>query len=302
MPMKNLIALILCLCLPACRGTEKRTDEWTVVALRGPSALAFARWMEEKPEVDGKKIAVRIADSPEQVTAALVKEEADISVLPMISAANLYNKGLHYRLAGCPIWGNLYLVGKEDARRIHVFGRGTTPDVLARYHLERNARPYELDYTLSTAPEVVRGILAGRVEAAVLPEPFVSMVMKRDTAFRILADLNSPTATSPGFAETAILVHHSLAGRMDVFDRLIEETCRFAAEHPDSVIRIMERTEVFPPGMLTAEAIGRSRIRYLPIGEASSEVHSFLEIIYRYEPQAIGGKMPAESFFRKDIQ
>ncbi len=290
--MKKIIALILCFYLLDCRGAERRADELQVIALRGPSAVAFAYWMEEQPQAGGKKIVVRIADSPDQVAAALVKEEADIAVLPMINAANLYNKGVPYRLAGCPVWGNLYLIGKENARRMHVFGRGTTPDILTRYYLERHALPYELNYTLGTAPEVTRGILGGKVEAAVLAEPFVSMVLERDTAFHLLADLNNPTATSPGFAETAILIRNSLSDQRETFDRLLEETCRFANEQPDSVIRIMEKKEVFPSGMLTAGAIERSRILYLPAGESEEEIRSFLEIIYRYEPRAIGGKMP----------
>ncbi|MDR2968044.1 MAG: ABC transporter substrate-binding protein [Tannerellaceae bacterium] len=298
--MKYLIPITLCLCLLACRGAEKQADEWKAVVLRGPSALAFAQWMKEQPEVDGRKITVRIADSPDQVAAALVKEEADLAVLPMINAANLYNKGVPYRLAGCPIWGNLYIVGRENARRLHVFGRGATPNILSRYYLDHHKLPYVPVYTLETASEVVRGILGGKVEAAVLPEPFVSMVLERDSTFRLLSNLNTSARGARGFAETAILLHNSLGDKAEVFDQLIKETCRFAAQHPDSVIPIMEQRAVFPPGMLTAGAIKRSNILYIPADEAEKEIRSFLEIIYRYEPQAIGGKMPAAGFFRND--
>ena len=85
-----------------------------VFVLRGPSAIAFAQWMTETPVIDGKPLSVRIIDSPDLMQAALIKGEADIVVLPMISAANLYNKGIQYHLAGCPIWGTLYLAGRSD--------------------------------------------------------------------------------------------------------------------------------------------------------------------------------------------
>ena len=85
-----------------------------VSVLRGPSAIAFAHWMKETPVIDGKPLSVRIIDSPDLMQATLIKGEADIAVLPMISAVNLYNKGIRYHLAGCPIWGTLYLAGRSD--------------------------------------------------------------------------------------------------------------------------------------------------------------------------------------------
>lgn len=86
---------------------------YEVAVLRGPSAIAFAQWMEKEPALSGRKMQVKVLDSPEQMQALLVKGEADVAVLPMISAANLYNKGIRYPLLGCPIWGTLYLVGHE---------------------------------------------------------------------------------------------------------------------------------------------------------------------------------------------
>ena len=108
-----------CLCLLfilCCCNSKPKTDAGMirVSVLRGPSAIAFAHWMKETPVIDGKPLSVRIIDSPDLMQATLIKGEADIAVLPMISAVNLYNKGIRYHLAGCPIWGTLYLVGRSD--------------------------------------------------------------------------------------------------------------------------------------------------------------------------------------------
>ena len=79
-----------------------------VAVLRGPSVIAFAKMMEDSPEIEGKRLSVDIVDSPELMQALLIKGKADLAALPMINAANLYNKGLKYSLLGCPVWGNLY--------------------------------------------------------------------------------------------------------------------------------------------------------------------------------------------------
>ena len=101
-----------CLCLLfilCCCNSKPKTDAGMirVSVLRGPSAIAFAHWMKETPVIDGKPLSVRIIDSPDLMQATLIKGEADIAVLPMISAVNLYNKGIRYHLAGCPIWWDL---------------------------------------------------------------------------------------------------------------------------------------------------------------------------------------------------
>ena len=98
---------ILLLVLWSCKLDSKKESAemiYEVAVLRGPSAIAFAQWMEKEPVLKGKKMQVKVLDSPEQMQALLVKGEADIAVLPMISAANLYNKGVRYPLLGCPIW------------------------------------------------------------------------------------------------------------------------------------------------------------------------------------------------------
>lgn len=294
--MKIFFALFICFCLFGCQRT-KDTEEIKVTVLRGPSAIAFAQWMKESPIIAGRKVQIRIADSPEQVLAQMIKEEADITVLPMINAANLYNKEVPYWLAGCPIWGNLYLVGQADAIQMHIFGAGTTPDILTRYYIDKHQLSYTLNYTLGTATEVVRGLLGGKVDASVLAEPFVSLVTKQVPDLCILADLNNPSESSPGFAETAVMVHKKWMKEKEAVNRLLEISCRFANEQPEKVIHLLEQKEVFPAGMLTPEAIKRCRIMYLPANESKDEIISFLKIIFQYEPKALGNRLPDEAFY-----
>ena len=160
-----------CLCLLfilCCCNSKPKTDAGMirVSVLRGPSAIAFAHWMKETPVIDGKPLSVRIIDSPDLMQATLIKGEADIAVLPMISAVNLYNKGIRYHLAGCPIWGTLYLVGRSDKgisgenkSVLHIFGAGTTPDILTRHYLRQHKLNYTLNYSLTTAHEIMQGLL-----------------------------------------------------------------------------------------------------------------------------------------------
>ena len=142
--MIKYIFLLFILCCSGCRHAQTEDTVIKVSVLRGPSVIAFADWLENPPIIDNKKVQVKVVDSPDLAQALLIKQETDIAVLPMINAANLYNKGIKIKLAGCPIWGTLYLVEKTPLKEpaLYVFGNGTTPDILTRYYLGRQRLDY----------------------------------------------------------------------------------------------------------------------------------------------------------------
>ena len=278
-----------CLCLLfilCCCNSKPKTDAGMirVSVLRGPSAIAFAHWMKETPVIDGKPLSVRIIDSPDLMQATLIKGEADIAVLPMISAVNLYNKGIRYHLAGCPIWGTLYLAGRSDKgisgenkSVLHIFGAGTTPDILTRHYLRQHKLNYTLNYSFTTAHEIMQGLLAGKVDYAVLGEPFLSIALRKDSTLQILPTLKKSKET---------------------MDSLLNASCRFAVEQPEQAICILEKENIFTFGMLTPESIERCKIDYKTVSEAQENILHFLQLIEQYEPKALGGKMPDEQFYK----
>lgn len=214
-----------------------------------------------------------------------------MAVLPMTNAANLYNKNIHYSLLGCPVWGSLYLVQKDSCKELYLFGGGTTPDILTRHYLSNHdMADYSLIYTLGTPGEIMQGLWAGKVRAAVLSEPFVSIALNRDSTLRILADLNAAGN------QTAVVYNPALHLNTMALDSLLQASCLFATTYPEKAIRILEEKEVFAPGMLTPATIERCKIHYKTARAAKEEVYSFLKLIEQYEPKAIGGKLPDTGF------
>lgn len=298
------LVFLFLLTLCSCSSSHKEGEQIRVSILRGPSAIAFAGWMENPPVIDGKPLDIQVIDAPDKIQALLVKGETDIAALPMISAANLYNRGISFHLLGCPVWGTLYMAGRQTYTEnkapkpeLYLFGAGTTPDILTRYYLQQNRLDYKLNYTFSTAPEILQGLLAGKIETAVLGEPFLSMALRKDSTLRILADLNNQGGASPGFPQTAIVCSPALADKSSTIDSLLQVSCRFATEYPEETIRILEKQGIFKPGMLTPEGIERCRIHYQPASEAKGSIATFLQLIESYEPKALNGKLPDGRFY-----
>ncbi|MEG1543773.1 MAG: ABC transporter substrate-binding protein [Tannerellaceae bacterium] len=281
-----------------CRGTKRELSVIRLSILRGPSAIAFAQWIKQPPVIDGKKVLINWVDAPNLIQSELINEEVELAALPMISAINLYNKDIHYQLLGCPIWGTLYLIGRMGKKNneLHVFGAGTTPDILIRSYLDKNKQNYTLNYTFSTASEITQALLLGKVQTAVLSEPFLSQALRRDSTLSILADLNRMDNCQTGFAQTAIVCSPKLEGIRTELDSLLRLSCQFANDQPTAAIRILEKADIFPVGMLTPESISRCKIHYLSASEAREEIMRLLNLILAYEPRSIGGKMPDKDF------
>ena len=149
-----------------------------------------------------------------------------------------------------------------------------------------------------TLHKIMQGLLAGKVDYAVLGEPFLSIALRKDSTLQILADLNKPDSASLGFAQTAILYVPTLKKSKETMDSLLNASCRFAVEQPEQAICILEKENIFTFGMLTPESIERCKIDYKTVSEAQENILHFLQLIEQYEPKALGGKMPDEQFYK----
>ena len=106
--------------------------------------------------------------------------------------SKLYNKGLGYKLAAIIGYGVLYIL-KQDVelttwedfknKKINVISKGSTPDVLLRFLMEKNnlktGTDVELDYSLEQV-ELSQLTIAGKTNIVILPEPFVTMVLRKN--------------------------------------------------------------------------------------------------------------------------
>ena len=304
----NRLYLLLLLIVVSCLGCRDGVRSVStsdsapiqVAVLRGPSVIALADWLVNPPQIDGQAVAVQVFDAPDRVQAALIKGEADVAMLPMISAANLYNKGVALQLLGCPIWGTLYIVERQSITAntpLHLFGSGTTPDILTRHYLQQEGLDYPLSYTLRSAQEVAEGLLVGRVDRAVLGEPFLSLVLRKDSSLHIVADLNrlSPQ-DSIGFAQTAIVCTPEAATHRQELCAALRRSCAETNAAPERAIQRLENQQLFAPGALTTASVRRCRIDFRETKEIASSIETFLRLIYSYEPRALGGKLPDAGF------
>ena len=170
------LALVMCLSLAACGGTEQETTEETpvvesvtvrVAALKGPTAMGMVKLMSDSEDfeedvedfVDAREDFERVtiqsnlydftlAASADEVSPKLMQGELDIACVPANLASVLYNRtdGGIVTLAVNTL-GVLYIVENGNSvqsmadlagRTIAASGKGSTPEYALRYLLSEN--------------------------------------------------------------------------------------------------------------------------------------------------------------------
>ncbi len=302
-----------------CTNRTGRNDQKTVVTiatLKGPSAMGMIKLIDSLDRVEEPGIKVQIVNEPIQVRKMMLDGKADFAVLPTTMAAITYNKGLEYKLVAIPVWGTLFLFGKdstitrwEDLRhkKVHVMARGMTPDVLFQYLLEKNGldpqQDITLDYSFPTHIDLANAVAAGRAELGVISEPLVSVVIQKNKQVRAIFDLNREWEKIQGspVAQTALLVKDGIIEKnprlvesvLDAYER----SSRWVNENPDSAAVLIARYEILPNAEVALQAIPGSGLHFVRARKIRSQITDYLQVFYDMNPQIIRDKLPDETFY-----
>lgn len=231
-----------------------------------------------------------------------------MAVLPLSSAVNLYNKNTGYSLLACPVWGNLFWIssGNKADRPpfpVFLFGQGTTSDVLLKYLQSVSAlQDVYPDYTYSTPQDLFRALMSRQISDAILPEPFVSLALQKDSSLFVRCDL-AKKFSPVGFAQTAVVVSSEIKQDIHLLnsvDSLLSVSVRKSTpENPETESRLIHY-KILPGKIDLATVYDRCRIEYRSRSSVRNSVDSLLQVIFKYYPKSIGGKFPDDRFYISD--
>ncbi|MFP4329437.1 MAG: ABC transporter substrate-binding protein [Spirochaetaceae bacterium] len=296
---------------------EPEEVSYSVVSLRGPTAVGLAEAMQESTIAEGVEVEWELVGSPDLAVSRILSGEADLVALPTNLAAQLYNRDADVAVAGTNLWGLMYLVGPEDGprsfsdlagRTVYTIGRGATPDVLLRYFLAREGLDPDGDLTIDYSygqVELSQLAASGEIDLVLLPEPFVTQVTQRNPDMRILLDFQSAWQEAVGseesYPQTVFLARRSVAQANPesfalLLDR-IEESLLFAISDPVETGVLVEQAGIGLPAEVTEAAIPRLNIRYESATDSREAIEEYLQVLFDFNPRSIGGAMPGDEFY-----
>ncbi len=283
----------------------------------GTPALTSAKLAKENPIIDDNiVIEYEMQKSPDLLVTKVLKEEADIAIVPSNLAAQAFNKELSYEIVGTAVWGSFYLASTEDingfeelkGREIYTFGKGLTPDLVLRYVLSQNGIDPEEDVKityLNAASEVGPAFIGGKTNLAVLAEPLLTTITMKKEDTKIILDLNEEwgkaAGTDKGYPQASLIIKKDLIENnrefVEDFIKAYEESRKWAVENSETLGGYAEELGISVAKETIEKGIIWNNVESFNIIDGKEEYKAYYEAILDFAPDFIGGKIPDEDIY-----
>ncbi len=325
--MKKKILLLLLaaalLLLPACGATAKGMSAEgpvRIAGLKGPTTMGLVNLLDmEQQGTAALDYDLQLYGTADEIVPGLIKGELDMAAIPANLAAALYQKtkgGI--QVMAVNTLGVLYVVEKGDTvhsmadlagRTILSTGKGTTPEYLLRYLLEKNGLDPDKDVKIqycSEATEVTAQMAAAQKDAiAVLPQPYVTAAGMKDPSLRVALDLtaewdkvsDSQLVTGVTVVRTQYAQEHPDV--VEVFLQEYAQSVRTANTDLDRTAALCEQQGVVAKAAIAKKALPACNIVCRTGDEMQKDVSAYLSVLCAADPAAVGGKLPDEGFYWK---
>ncbi len=282
-------------------------DSYRVGVLRGPTAVAFAPMIEEAVFIDEMPVEVVAYPTPPNLIAAYLAGEVDAATLPSNAAAQLSGRGAPVEVAATFIWGVLYLVGPSDlaldelSGPVHSIGRGASPDIVLRYILEQEGLADEVTVEYGYAQvELSQLMIAGRIRAGVLPEPFVTRVLAQNESLGIVADLQERFAAhAQSELPQTVLVARPGDPNVNLLVDALSESVEWVLTNPTPAASLVAGLGLGLDEETALASLPRLNLRVEGVSESEAALRRYIQILFDFEPAAVGGQLPPDSFYAR---
>lgn len=264
------------------------------------------------------EVTLTIWRSPDELRAGLASGDIGLSVVPVQTAANLYNRGMGLRLVNAMTEGMLCVMAPEGTvarlaglagKRVSVPFVNDTPDFLLRAVLAHHGLLDKVEQVPAGSPiEAAQMLLSGRIDAALLSEPASSGVIlmggAAGKALERAVDLQEewaaisglgPVLPQAGLAVTQAFseAHGDLIAPLQA--ALEAATAAVLADPATAAKAAAPKLEL--PEPILAASIPHSRLIARPASAMRPEIEAMLGLMAEGDPAIIGGKLPGAEFY-----
>ena len=309
--------------LPALTRADAATlDRLTVWGMPASPSVVLARAVASgalAPLVGDARFEVwRTAD---QMRAGVVSGDMALFAAPTYAAANLFNRGAGVRLVNVLTWGLLYVFAGQGVRldsvedlrgkTLLVGAKNDAPDLLTRFVLKSAGLDPDRDVTLSyvgTSAEAVPLLLAGKADAAVLPEPAASAaeIKAKQAGVSVARSLDvtelyaTKSGRPAGIPQAGLAVtERFLDAHPDVVAALHAASVAAAgwvAEEPKAAAALIAGSLKLPAPIVEA-SLPRFRLNVASALDAKTDLEAYFGALMTLSPDIVAGHLPDAAFY-----
>lgn len=296
--------------------TAAPNDPVTVSVLKGPSGLSSAWMMRELSRTSPEEFRFITVSSADMVVAKLLNGEIDAGVLPINVAAKLYNAGVPIQALAVVGNGMVKFLTTDPAiddlsdisgKTIYIAGQKATPDYLFQYLCAQKGliagKDYVPVYNLAY-PEIAAGLASGKIAYAVLPEPFATQALQKNSTIRTPVDLTQEWRAITGHNDYPMSLFvvrkdliESAPDKIGILVDSYRASIQKAIQDPAGTGKLAESLDLGVSAQVATVAIPISNFVFIEASRAVPNIEALLSVFLQFDPASIGGVMPPPAFY-----
>ena len=300
-------------------GAAAEPVEVHVASLKGPTSIGLVQFMDRAADGEtDNEFDFAINTAADEIVPKVIQGDIDIALVPANVASVLYNKTEGaVQVIDINTLGVLNVVtgdasvtsfGDLAGRTVYMTGKGTTPEYVMNYLLERAGLTGQVALEFKSEPtEVLSALLADPSAVGVLPEPFKTAAIAKSEG-----TLSAPVSLTDVWDELAGDTGSRLLTGVTVVRRA------FAEEHPEAVTEFLSchaasvkavnaapadwAQAVVDAGIVDNATIAEKAIPGCMLvrqtgKDMKAALGGYLQVLADADASAVGGKLPADDFY-----
>ena len=293
--------------------------EVRVASLKGPTSIGLVSFMD-KAASEGSGLAntydFTISAAADEIVPKVISGDVDVALVPANVASVLYNKteggvlALDVNTLGVlnVVTGDASIQAFEDlaGRTVYLTGKGASPEYVMGYLLDAAGIADQVTLEFKSEPtEVVSALVADPSAAGILPEPFKTAALAKNSQLASPIDL------------TDVWDAHAKDGSR-LLTGVTVVRAEFAEQYPQAVSEFVEQQNasveavkaapddwaqsvvdhgIVDAAPIAAKAIPGCNLACLTGAELASALSGYLDILSQFDASSIGGKLPGDDFY-----
>lgn len=253
------------------------------------------------------------------LAAKLNTGDYDIIHCPSNVGSILYNnKDLNEEVEVIDIGnlGLLYILTTDDSiqtmddlkgRTVYSIGEGGPPEYTFGYLLDQEGLTDDVNFSFRSTPFEVLNLLQDEENSvALLPQPFVEVAKLLVPDLKVPIDVTqawddlklesgAESVTTITIVRKKFLEEHEQA--VVEYLNLAKQSVAYCLSHVEEAAKWTDTYETFLNSEVAAEAIPYVNMCAITGQEMKDKLEGFLQIMYDYNPDAVGGSMPDDDFY-----
>lgn len=317
-------AVLMLISFAGCTGTgENETTSVTesttsyirevktkIASLSGPLGIGIAKLCADRDYAYDSTVYNDAAE----ITELLKNGGADIAVLPVNTAAALFNEtegAIKFLAVNNSAVFHIIENGKEiksiddlKGKKIYTLGEGSMPEFLLGYILSENGLDGKVTVEYKADFEEIKALADdGTAAVIMLPEPYAAMLVSGTEGMRYALDLadewkkicDTPFAQSVIVARTEYIEQNP--AYIDSFLMQNEISLNFLIENPMAAPDLLTKAGSFSSPELVNAALAGCNPLFMKGESMKNAVSAVLEMLYNANPESIGGKLPDDAVY-----